>query len=93
MRTAGVLLDQETLSLYFPANPMRLRDLIEKLFERKRIPNGDQNFRDCYTFKLLRQGELPKFSRRTIQSHTAVWKWIKRLEEKLPISLEKKQEI
>ncbi|ADC66057.1 transposase IS240-A [Ferroglobus placidus DSM 10642] len=73
---------------------MKLKKLIEELelFERERVPND---------IRILGVATYVQTSstRRTAKilsefrpvSHTAVWKWIKKFEEKLPISTEKKR--
>ena len=73
---------------------MKLKELVEELelFERERIPN-DIRILGIATYIQTSS------TRRTAKilsefhpvSHTAVWKWIKKLKEKLPISTEKKR--
>ena len=73
---------------------MKLKELIEELnlFERERVPN-DIRILGIATYIQTSS------TRRTAKiisefhpvSHTAVWKWIKKFEEKLPISTEKKK--
>jgi putative transposase len=73
---------------------MKLKELIGELnlFERERVPN-DVRILGIATYIQTSS------TRRTAKiisefhpvSHTAVWKWIKKFEEKLPISTEKKR--
>ena len=73
---------------------MKLKELIEELnlFERERVPN-DIRILGIATYIQTSS------TRRTAKiisefhpvSHTAVWKWIKKFKEKLPISTEKKK--
>ena len=73
---------------------MRLRELIEELelFERERVPTEVRIFGIATYIQTSSTRRTAKIlSEIHPVSHTAVWKWIKKFEEKIPISMEKKQ--
>ncbi|WP_457549207.1 hypothetical protein [Archaeoglobus sp.] len=73
---------------------MRLRKLIEELnlFERERIPNEIRLFGIATYIQTSSTRRTAKIlSEIHSVSHTAIWKWVKKFEQKLPISTEKKQ--
>ena len=73
---------------------MKLKDLIEELnlFERERTP---KEIRILGIATYIQTSSTRRTARILSEfhpvSHTAIWKWIKKLEEKLPISTEKKK--
>ena len=69
---------------------MKLKEIIEEL-ERERVPN-DIRILGIATYIQTSSTRTAKIlSEFHLISHTAVWKWIKKFEEKLPISTEKKK--
>ncbi|MBC7109433.1 MAG: IS6 family transposase [Archaeoglobi archaeon] len=73
---------------------MKLKKLIEELnlFERERVPT---EIRILGIATYIQTSSTRRTARILSEihpvSHTAVWKWIKKFEEKLPISAEKKR--
>ncbi len=73
---------------------MKLKEIIEELnlFERERVPN---NIRILGIATYIQTSSTRRTAKILSEfhpvSHTAVWKWIKKFEEKLPISTEKKK--
>ena len=73
---------------------MRLKELIEEfnLFERERIPTEIRILGVAIYIQTSSTRRTAKIlSELHPVSHTAIWKWIKKFEKKLPISTEKKQ--
>ncbi len=73
---------------------MRLRKLIEELnlFERERIPSEVRILGIATYIQTSSTRRTAKIiSEICPVSHTAIWKWVKKFEEKLPISTEKKK--
>jgi len=73
---------------------MKLKKLIEELelFERERTPTEIRILGIATYIQTSSTRKTAKIlSEFHSVSHTAVWKWIKKFEEKLPISTEKKQ--
>ncbi len=73
---------------------MKLKKLIEELnlFERERVPTEIRILGIATYIQTSSTRRTAKIlSEFHPVSHTAVWKWIKKFEEKLPISTEKKR--
>ena len=73
---------------------MKLKELIEgvNLFERERTPMEIRILGIAMYIQTSSTRRTAKIlSEVHLVSHTAVWKWIKKFEEKLPISTEKKK--
>ena len=73
---------------------MKLGEIIEelKLFERERVPTEIRILGIATYIQTSSTRRTAKIlSEFHPVSHTAVWKWIKKFEEKLPISTEKKK--
>ena len=73
---------------------MKLKKLIGELnlFERERVPTEIRILGIATYIQTSSTRRTAKIlSEFHPVSHTAVWKWIKKLEEKLPISTEKKR--
>ena len=73
---------------------MKLKKLIEELnlFERERVPTEIRILGIATYIQTSSTRRTAKIlSEFHPVSHTAVWKWVKKFEEKLPISTEKKR--
>ena len=73
---------------------MKLRKRIEgqNLFERERIPDEVRLLGIATYIQTSSTRRAAKILSEIYPvSHTAIWKWVKKLEEKLPISTEKKK--
>ncbi|MCD6494080.1 MAG: hypothetical protein J7K36_09880 [Archaeoglobaceae archaeon] len=73
---------------------MKLRKLIEELnlFQRERVPT-EVKILGIATY--IQTSSIRRTAKTLSEihpvSHTAIWKWIKKFEQKLPITVERKQ--
>ena len=71
---------------------MKLKELIEKLDLFERCPNNIRILGIAIYIQTSSTRRTAKIlSEFHLVSHTAVWKWVEKFEEKLPISTEKKR--